>query len=149
MLILSPRVSFVEKAADGRFVLTADAYRYLRDVAPVIGIYTPTLTNVTNIAASTAYPCQYISIGSVVTVSGKVDIDPTAGAVASELGMTIPVASNFANDYECSGTGVAPSVDGLACGISADATNNRAKVSFVSAIVANSSVFFTFTYQVL
>ena len=28
-------------------------------------------------AASTAYTCQYLKVGSVVTVSGRVDIDPT------------------------------------------------------------------------
>src|SRR5439155_66361 len=41
------------------------------------GTYTPTLTNSVNVAASTAYTCQYLRVGSVVTVSGQMDIDPT------------------------------------------------------------------------
>lgn len=113
------------------------------------GTYTPTLTGVTNIAASTAYPCQWMRVGNTITVSGKVDIDVTTGAVAMELGISLPVASNFANDYECGGCGYASTVarDGFA--ISGDPTNNRARaVGFVVSAV-NQSFFFTFTYQVI
>src|SRR5438093_6787266 len=42
---------------DGRFPATLDA-----------GTYTPTLTNSVNVAASTAYVCQYLRVGAVVTV---------------------------------------------------------------------------------
>lgn len=67
------------------------------------GTFTPTLTNTTNITGSTAYGAQYMRVGSVVTVSGKVDIDPTTTATVSELRMTIPVASSFAADQNCAG----------------------------------------------
>jgi hypothetical protein len=51
------------------------------DLSDVVsGSYTPTLVNVANLDASTAYSCQYVRVGSVVIVSGQVDVDPTAAA---------------------------------------------------------------------
>lgn len=118
----------------------------------IIGItvstYTPTLFNTTNVAASTAYPCQYMKVGSVVTVSGLVDIDPTAAA-ATLLGMSIPVASNFANTYELGGTGVSPAVASQCAGLYADTTNDRVAFEFVAIDTANRSWAFSFTYCVI
>lgn len=112
------------------------------------GSYTPTLTNVTNIAASTAYPCQYMRVGNTVTVSGKIDIDVTTGSAAMEVGISLPIASNFGNDYECSGSAYASTVarDGFA--ISADPTNNRARAVGFIVSATNQSFFFTFSYEV-
>lgn len=56
------------------------------------GTYTPTLTNVVNISASTAYQAQYLQVGNTVTVSGRVDIDPVVTATATQLGISVPVA---------------------------------------------------------
>src|SRR5438552_1367658 len=39
---------------------------------PQSGSYTPRLTNVANLSASTAYTCQWMRVGNTVTVSGKV-----------------------------------------------------------------------------
>src|SRR3990167_1580972 len=62
----------------------------------VSDIYTPTLTAVANVAAQTAYSCSYMQVGTVVTASGKIDIDPTAAApTATQIRLTLPVASNF------------------------------------------------------
>lgn len=111
------------------------------------GVYTPTLTNVTNIDASTAYPAQYLRVGSSVTVSGMFDIDPTA-AVATELGVSLPIASNFAQLYQCNGTANATAVQ-QAAGIVADAANDRASVRFLATSLINQTMSFTFTYQVI
>lgn len=114
------------------------------------GTYTPTLTNVTNISASTAYQCQYMRVGNVVTVSGKVDIDPGAVGLAT-LGISIPIASALANDFECGGTAGAGTVLGLNGAISADPANDRVELDFtipVAGIITNTSWFFTFTYYI-
>ena len=58
------------------------------------GTYTPTLTNVTNVAASTAYKCQYMRVGNVVTVSGAVSIRPTSSSGDTQLTMSIPVGGS-------------------------------------------------------
>lgn len=114
------------------------------------GTYTPAITNISNIDASTAYPCQYMRVGNTVTVSGKVDIDPTAAA-ATSIGISLPIASAIANDYEGGGTGSA-GLELFAGSIKADATNDRVQFDFVipaAGTTGNTSWFFSFTYQIL
>jgi hypothetical protein len=112
------------------------------------GTYTPTLTNVTNVSASTAYACQYLRVGNVVTVSGKIDYDPTAGG-AIELGITLPVASNFTATEQCAGTGVSVISGDGPLWIQADTTNDRASFRGVATDLTNHAGYFTFTYSVL
>lgn len=112
------------------------------------GTYTPTLTNVTNLSASTAYQCQYLRVGDTVTVSGLVDIDPTAtGAV--ELGITIPIASNFGALEDCAGTAAASGIAGQVAAIAADIANDRAKLVYIALDITNQPMYFTFSYQII
>lgn len=112
------------------------------------GTYTPTLTGVTNVGASTAYACQWIRVGNVVTVSGLFNIDFTAAA-ATELGISLPIASNFAATSNCAGTAVPNSATEDSCFIQADTTNDRAQVVVTSVGTADTAYSFTFTYVVL
>jgi len=109
--------------------------------------YTPTLTNVANVAASTAYSCQYSRVGTVVTVSGEVDIDPTTTITLTQLGISLPIASNLTATNELGGT----SADdlGTAARVAGDATNNRAEVRMTPVDVTNRRFSFTFTYRIL
>ena len=114
------------------------------------GTYTPTLTNGTNVAASTAYQCQWMRIGSVVTVSGKVDIDPTSAGLITGLGISLPVASNFGASEDCAGTssgGVAG--DNVSGAISGSIASDFASLNYTPASAANQGCFFVFTYQVI
>lgn len=111
------------------------------------GAYTPTLFNVTNIAASTAYECQWLRVDSTVTVSGKVDIDVTLGA-ASELGMSLPIASNFTAEQNLGGTGSSAAAASLVSAVRADGTNDRAAFVFTAVSLTNDSYFFEFTYRI-
>lgn len=118
------------------------------------GTYTPTLTNVTNVAASTAYLAQYLRVGSVVTVSGRFDVDPTAGApTATELGISLPVTSNFASLQDCGGLaasfGGGGGPNNEAGGIVADTANDRASVQWNSTTTTNHSMCFHFTYRII
>lgn len=121
---------------------------YAARITVTSGTYTPTLTNVTNITASTAYSCQYIRVGGVVTVSGRVDIDPTA-AGAIRLDMSLPVASNLANANELAGTASHGAVAGYSGQVSGDTTNDRASISAVTTDAANRAWHFTYTYRIL
>jgi len=109
--------------------------------------YTPTLTNVANVAASTAYSCQYSRVGTVVTVSGEVDIDPTTTITLTQLGISLPIASNLAATNELGGT----SADdlGTVARVAADFTNDRAEVRMTPTDVTNRRFSFTFTYRIL
>ena len=111
------------------------------------GTYTPTLTNVANVAASTAYSCQYSRVGTVVTVSGEVDIDPTTTLTLTQLGISLPIASNLTATNELGGT----SADdlGTVARVAGDATNDRAEVRMTPTDVTNRRFSFTFTYRIL
>lgn len=112
------------------------------------GTYTPTLTNTTNIAASTTYVAQYLRVGSVVTVSGRVDVDPTAlGSVVLE--MTLPIASNFAAIQQCAGVAADPSVSGQSAAIYAEVTNDKAVMAWITTDITNQAMYYTYTYQVI
>jgi hypothetical protein len=113
------------------------------------GTYTPTLTNVTNIAGSTAYVTGYYRIGNSVTVFGKVDINPTlSAATASEIAISLPVASDLAQEEDLGGVAVSDSLASETARIKGDATNNRASIVFKSISVSNDSYSFEFSYQV-
>ena len=111
------------------------------------GTYTPTLTGTVNVSSSTAYVCQYMRIGNVVTVSGKVDITPTSANTYTELGMTLPIASNLTTDEECSGSGGGKSTQVTPALIMGDATNDRAEIEMRPG-AGSQTYYFTYTYQV-
>lgn len=112
------------------------------------GVYTPTLTSVANLDATTAYQCQYMRVGSVVTVSGKLDANPTAiGSV--QVGITLPVASDIGAIQDVGGVGFATAIAGQGAGIVGDLTNDRAQMEWIAVDVSNQSMAFTFTYRVI
>jgi hypothetical protein len=113
------------------------------------GTYTPTLTNSANIDASTAFVCQYIRVGNVVTVSGQLNIDFTSAATYTSLGMSLPIASDFANGNELGGVASSGVATVNTLGILADVTNNRAQFDGCSAATVNTAMRFSFTYLIL
>lgn len=117
---------------------------------PYSGTYTPTLTNGTNIAASTAYVCNFLRVGDVVTVSGRVDIDPTAAApTASVLGISLPIASTLSGGLtNCAGTAISQTVAqyGAISGLDA---SDRAQLDFLATNTANQTWLFHFTYRII
>jgi hypothetical protein len=114
------------------------------------GKYTPTLTNVANLDASTAYECQWLRVQDMVTVSGKVDVDPTAAGNV-QLGISLPpfTPSNFAAEEDCAGAAAAPAIAGQSAAIRADAANNRAEMVWIAVDLTNQPMFFSFTYQMI
>lgn len=115
--------------------------------AVLSGTYTPTLFNVTNVAASTAYACQYMRVGNVVNVSGKVDVDPTLTA-ATVLGISLPIASTLSAAEKCAGIASSNSIASEVAAIDADTVNNRAQMEWVTVSLANHSMFFDFQYLI-
>lgn len=118
------------------------------------GTYTPTLTNIANLDSSVAEPCQWMRVGNVATVSGSFQADPTAAATFTSLGMSLPIASNFAdaNGSDCGGTAVEGRPAGVSCApirIAADSTNDRVTLSYTSIAATNVRCSFSFTYLIL
>lgn len=119
--------------------------------AVTAGTYTPTLTNTTNVTSSTPAVCHYFKIGNQVTVSGKVLITPTA-ASDTVLGISLPIASNFAATTDCSGIPNSVYAGSFSYSeyIEGNATSNIAELKFTAvATGVEGSVFFIFTYTVI
>ena len=112
------------------------------------GTYTPTLTNTTNVSSSEAAVCQYMRVGPVVTVSGRVTIEATATA-ATVLKISLPVASNLADTNQLAGTGTNSSTGRPVCLVHGDATANTASLEYVAGSTGASYAHFTFTYLIV
>lgn len=133
-----------------RFTLSLELVEDTRKDEFMSGTYTPTLYNTTNIAASTAYQCQYMRVGNVVHVSGLADIDPTATTTPSTLGISLPVASNFGSDTDCAGIGSCNLSTPMVGSVIGDATNDRALLNFNTlGDAGNHGWSFMFTYEVI
>lgn len=111
--------------------------------------YTPVITNVVNIDATTAYVWQYSRVGNVVEVSGEVDIDPTAAGVATKILLTLPVASAFASLTQCAGVACDPNNAGAVAALLADVASGKVLMSFISTTAANEAWFLNFRYLVV
>lgn len=111
------------------------------------GTYTPTLTGVANVDSTTARVTQFMRVGNVVTVSGSMAVNATA-TTTTTVGVSLPVASNFANAFECAGTtGSATAASGRVYG---DATNNRAEITYLAGgFASDEEIYFHFTYLIV
>ena len=110
------------------------------------GTYTPTLTNVSNLSASTAYQCQWHRIHNVITVSGRVDITPTATATLTQLGLSLPRPSSFLASNNCAGVAFASAVGGQGAAILGDVANGRAELDWIAGDITSQPMWLLFQY---
>ena len=68
------------------------------------GTYSPTGSNLINVASSTIRDAFYTRIGDIVTVFFQIDITPTAGATNTQYELDLPVSSSFSNSYDLVGS---------------------------------------------
>lgn len=108
------------------------------------GTYIPVVKNVLNVSA-VPFQFQFLRIGKVVTVSGRVDVDPTA-AGATQVGISLPIATSIGKAEQCCGVAACPSVAGQSASIQGDTAGNRALMQWVAVDTTNQSMFLTFTY---
>lgn len=127
---------------DNSGVVTGTTNQYIAS-----GTYTPTLTNDTNVTGSGAFACQWMRVGNVVTVSGRLNIDPTTTALGTTLGISLPIASNFVLIGDCGGAGSSANVPN-AWAIGGNLVSDRADMVGVPTDISNQTVFFSFTYLV-
>lgn len=112
------------------------------------GVWTPTLTNVANLDASTAFECQYSRVGNTVTGSCRFSVDPTTTLTSTSLGFTLPVASNFGAVEDAAGSCAASAIAGQSAAVIADAANDRMTMIWNAADVTNQPMTCSFAYQV-
>lgn len=114
----------------------------------VTGAYTPSITNGANVSASASVSSFYVRIGDRVMVWGIVAITPTVIDTATEISISIPVASNLGAGADC--MGVAATRDILSSGgIDADSATDRARLRFISKAVTSNEYHYSFGYKVI
>ena len=112
------------------------------------GTYTPTLADVSNTSARTAYQGQWMRVGNVVTVSGTLDLMATLISTATRVSITLPIASTFTTSYQCSGT-AGDALHDIGGAIASD-SSSKAILSFSTLVAGGTNTFnYIFTYEVL
>ncbi len=111
--------------------------------------YTPTATNVTNITSSTPNNASYERVGNIVTVFGSITVTETL-AVASQVDVSLPVASNLGAATDLNGLGNSDAAVASNIIIKGDATNDRASIYFTALSVGgNGIIYYSFQYKVI
>ena len=115
------------------------------------GTYTPTLTNGSNCAASTAYVCNTTRVGNTVTVTGRINVDPTSAATLTTCDVSLPVASAMTVQDDLTGQGntfgsaATPTYQPT---FVANYTNDRATMYYKPSDNVADDILFSFTYIV-
>lgn len=114
------------------------------------GQFSPTITPVTNVASATIQDMTWGRVGNSIFFSCRGSIDVTSASVATEVGITIPVASNFTLFTELAGVAYSADQAALGASLRADITNDRIALRYVAG-AGTSSYEFTITgsYRVI
>jgi hypothetical protein len=115
------------------------------------GTYTPTIINVTNVTSSTAYLTQYMQVGDVVTVSGRIDITVTSASANTEWYITMPggLSPNFTDGFQAGGVATTSTASGdITARIYAQTSSDRLGFICWSSASGALSFHFTATYRI-
>lgn len=113
------------------------------------GVYTPTLTPVANVTSSTAYVTQFLRVGSLVTVSGHIQITPTAANTDTRIRMTLPIDSNLGpQGVGGGGACLATGLFGEPIGVTSDIVNDEADFRCRPTTTSARTYGFSFTYRI-
>ncbi len=149
-LVELPGCRFLTSAASAGFAVAFinPAAAAAATGASSAGEYVPTLTDVTNVAVSALLDARFVKFGDQVTVYFAVTVDATAAA-ATELGISLPVASALAAANDLTGiAGSAETVGGLGM-VAADAANDRAALTYTAVGTGVVTWRGSFSYEIL
>lgn len=120
-------------AAGSRHAIMYDGTSFQIVVSGSVGItvasgtFTPSVNGVSNVSIVTSSLAHYMRVGDIVNVSGRIDVI-LSGAGAYSLTLSLPVASNFANDYECCGVIGGPDTSDRTGYVQADTSSDEALI---------------------
>lgn len=113
------------------------------------GFYSPDYDITTNADTVITFPAQYLQVGDVVTVSGKISITSTTAGMVS-VGFSLPIESDFEFDYQAGGTAVSADTDSRPAVVIADETNDLARIIWTATGSSEIHIFFYhFTYLIV
>jgi len=118
------------------------------------GTYTPTVAGFTNISSAEIYPAQYIRVGDVVTVSGRVTPVVTTGTVNTFFTLSLPIVSGvFSQQGQAAGCGMIynnAAVSDINAAISANTTTTNVIFQFLPLVYGGSrDIYYQFTYKII
>jgi hypothetical protein len=112
------------------------------------GTWTPTLTNVTNVTATTAFVSYYQRVGNVVTLAGRVNMQATATGAAS-FRMSLPIPADFSSLSQAAGTVTTQLTGATMCGaILGDTATDTLTVQINAIDTSNRAFSFVAMYTV-
>ena len=117
------------------------------------GTYIPTLSASNNVTSSSVSTCQYMRVGNVVTVSGRISITATSALTATSIRISLPITGNaFTSQDQAGGTGYFQ--NGSASATCKFYASNATLFTvdmlyYTGATTPLSDFYFSFTYQIL
>jgi hypothetical protein len=116
------------------------------------GTYTPIVSGEVNGIVVTQNSATFIKVGSIVSVSAQIGIQLDTGEVTGTFEMSLPVASNFANQKNLFGLmqysfGPGTLAEILLLEISAETTNNTCFINLEVATPTANLAYCTLTFQ--
>lgn len=109
--------------------------------------YTPTITNGTNVTASTAVICNYIKTGKSVQIDGTANVTVTTDNINSTISISLPIASDFTETTD--GSGVVGSTNTLVFGGAvANVSSNLMDIKFISSTSGATTFTFHIVYRI-
>jgi hypothetical protein len=116
------------------------------------GTYTPTISGETNGIVVTPNSATFIKVGSIVTCSIQLEIVLDTAQTTGTFEMSLPVASDFANQKQCFGLmQYSDMVEIVNATISAETTNNTCAIDIevATAAIDMQYVNMQFQYEVI
>jgi hypothetical protein len=110
------------------------------------GTYAPTATAVINVTNITTYQSQYMRVGNVVNVSGRIDFTTPALAY-SQFTLSIPTAATF-TAVENAGGNATTNFHQNSCFIFADSLTNNLKFETYATLTTQLTYFYTAQYLI-
>jgi hypothetical protein len=109
----------------------AEAARDTLDIEE--GTYTPTFTNTANVSSfGTVNSASYMRVGDMVTVSGRVYINPISANINTQFRMTLPISTTFSLFAELGGVFYSKNSQSLGGAILADTTYEQARFQYIN-----------------
>lgn len=114
------------------------------------GEYTPVLTGVANITGVSGGHGQWLRIGSYVHVFGQLVIESTLTATDTQVGISLPIASDFGSSTNIQGSATRNTNVVKTAYIENDNANDRANLHFTSdAVIGAWGWEFSFSYKII
>ena len=113
------------------------------------GTYTPTISDTTNVSASSINPSQYSRVENIITVSGSVSITPTSSPVDFTFNLSLPFPSNIGSYFQVAGSGMSYTYGGDPIAVNGDSATDKANFRGYANSAGAQIYLYTYQYQVL